>query len=106
MPTGVYKRRLKFVEERFWSKVNKTDTCWIWTAAKNQDGHGRFRHGRLVLAHRFAYELLVGPIPKGLDLDHLCQNPACVNPAHLEPVTRKENTRRYWSGRCNRGSKL
>lgn len=81
--------------ERFWSKVEKTDTCWLWTAAKNTDGYGRFKGiDRLVQAHRFAYEQLIGPIPEGLHLDHLCRVRACVNPAHLEPVTLTENLRR------------
>ncbi len=79
---------------RFWTKVNKTDTCWLWTAA-TAHGYGRFFFGgRLTPAHRVAYEMLVGPIPDGLHLDHLCRTPACVNPAHLEPVTQRENTLR------------
>ena len=78
-------------EARFWQKVDKTDTCWLWTAAKAQ-GYGRFYcGGRLHAAHRWSYELLIGPIPEGLHLDHLCRNPASVNPAHLEPVTQREN---------------
>jgi hypothetical protein len=79
-------------EERFWSKVQKTETCWIWTAACNGPGYGNFFYrGRTVLAHRIAYEWLVGAIPAELPLDHLCRMPACVNPAHLEPVTQKIN---------------
>lgn len=79
---------------RFWQKVDKTETCWLWTAAI-ATGYGRFYlDGHLVPAHRFAYELLVGPIPAGLDLDHLCRVRNCVNPAHLEPVTRQENLAR------------
>lgn len=79
--------------ERFWSKVDKRgpDECWNWTASK-QKGYGQFMlGGRPRRAHRVAYELLVGPIPEGLTLDHLCRNPSCVNPAHLEPVTLSEN---------------
>jgi HNH endonuclease len=83
------------IEERFWEKVDKTDGCWHWTAAKNQGGYGRFYlAGGLVQAHRFSYELLVGEIPDDLDLDHTCRNHSCVNPAHLEPVTNAENIRR------------
>lgn len=83
------------MEDRFWSKVDKTETCWLWTACKTRKGYGMFRLGGTdVPAHRFAYELLVGPIPKGLQLDHLCMSKACVRPDHLEPVTAQENTRR------------
>lgn len=82
--------------ERFWAKVKKTPTCWPWTACQNSSGYGVLRvDGKLVLAHRFAYELLVGPIPEGLELDHVkergCRHRHCVNPAHLEPVTRQVN---------------
>lgn len=74
--------------ERFWSKVDKSGDCWLWTAAIDK-GYGSFtiRRGEKAKAHRYAYQELVGPIPVGLTLDHLCRNRACVNPAHLEPVT-------------------
>jgi hypothetical protein len=78
--------------ERFWSKVQKSDTCWLWTAGQNGQHYGMLRRdGRMVSAHRVAYELTVGPIPKGLQLDHLCRTPPCVRPDHLEAVTPKEN---------------
>lgn len=85
-------------EDRFWSKVDKDgpNGCWVWTAARCRDGYGVFspRHSGQLKAHRFAYELLIGPIPDGLVIDHLCRNTACVNPAHLEPVTPKTNVLR------------
>ena len=99
MPIGVYPR--KPIKERFWAKVDSADDCWIWTAETSRGGYGRFAAGsrsdgtrRSVQAHRYAYELLVGPIPEGLELDHLCRVRNCVNPAHLEPVTTKVNVLR------------
>lgn len=82
-------------EVRFWAKVQKTDSCWLWTGVTNPDGYGKFKvAGKMVYAHRFAYELLVGPIPKGLQLDHLCRVRHCVNVGHLEPVTSRTNSLR------------
>lgn len=80
------------VEQRFWSKVDKSDTCWHWATPQASNGYGRFWvDGHLVLAHRFAYELLIGPIPDGLQIDHLCRVRHCVNPDHLEAVTQQVN---------------
>lgn len=71
--------------------VDPDTGCWEWQNSKTL-GYGRVKfRGRLDLAHRVAYEVLVGPIPAGLHLDHLCRNRGCVNPAHLEPVTQREN---------------
>lgn len=90
--------RLAHPEIRFWQNVNGQagpDGCWPWIGKLNADGYGLFTGSRRrVRAHRFAYELLVGPIPDGLVLDHLCRNPCCVNPTHLEPVTIRENVLR------------
>jgi hypothetical protein len=80
-------------EDRFWSNVAMIPEhgCWEWLGAPSSGSppsYGRVRHGATrVAAHRFAYEMLVGPIPTGLTLDHLCRNRMCVNPSHLEPVT-------------------
>jgi hypothetical protein len=69
--------------------------CWVWQRTKNDKGYGRvWDDDRMAPAHRVYYERYVGPIPAGHQLDHLCRKPACVNPAHLEPVTPVENTRR------------
>jgi hypothetical protein len=83
--------------ERFWAKVDKTDSCWIWTAGTDRKGYGVFNAPGAYstrAAHRIAYMLTVGEIAAGMDLDHLCRVPACVNPEHLEPVTRRENVLR------------
>lgn len=87
----------------FWARVAVEGECWVWQGSRNDDGYGfypieRIRHGRRVLAHRFAYERLIGAIPEGLVLDHVrawgCTSAACVNPAHLEPVSVRENVAR------------
>lgn len=82
--------------QRLWDKINKTSGCWVWTGAGlTSRGYGLFwKDGKVQSAHRVVYELLVGEIPEGLTLDHLCRNRACVNPQHLEPVTQKVNTLR------------
>lgn len=102
--------------ERFWTKIQRdADGCWLWTANINNGGYGTFHNGdRDVKAHRYAYELMVGPIPEGLVIDHLCRVRRCVNPGHLDPVTAEENVRRgegptavnARKARCHRGHPL
>lgn len=93
------------VPRPFWSYVFfHEDGCWEWTGAKTAAGYGQFTR-RKEYAHRHAYEDLVGPIPEGLVIDHLCRNPSCVNPDHLEPVTQRENIRRGTSPLADRVEK-
>lgn len=80
--------------ERFWEKTVPAGECLEWTGVRC-NGYGQiWFSGRMRLAHRIAYELVVGPIPEGLTIDHLCRNRACVNTDHLDPCTGKENTLR------------
>jgi len=92
--------------KRFWDKIRLNEKgCWEWTASCTKKGYGQFHVGskknktnKMVSAHRYAYEHLVGPIPDGLQTDHLCRNHPCVNPDHLEPVTNSVNARRGLTG--------
>ena len=78
--------------DRFWIKVNKTDKCWEWTAAKRAHGYGSFYlDGVTQSAHRISYQIEHSKIPKGLSILHHCDNVTCVNPDHLYPGTQKQN---------------
>lgn len=101
--------------QSFWAKASPEPNsgCWLWLGATNRGGYGVISIGnsKARLAHRFGFELLQGAVPDGLELDHLCRVRSCVNPAHLEPVSRRENTLRGESpsvmvakmGHCKRG---
>jgi hypothetical protein len=84
------------IEERFWSKVDwdasNPERCWPWLGAKNPKGYGKFHLlGATVAVHRLVYEMEVGPLVEGLEIDHDCKNRACVNPEHLRQMTHREN---------------
>jgi hypothetical protein len=81
--------------KRFWDKVEKTTTCWLWRSALSNQGYGQFHlNGRTVSAHVVAWEAEHGPVPEGLELDHSCRNHGCVRPDHMEPVTHAVNMSR------------
>lgn len=95
--------------DTFTQKIDFSGDCWVWTAAVNSKGYGIFSvDGSGRLAHRISYERGMGPIPEGLQIDHLCRNKLCVRPAHLEPVTNEENSRRRWETYtvCGKGHEL
>lgn len=101
--------------ERFEAKIDRSGDCWIWTGHIRPNGYGAFHvDGKLTSVHRFAYEYFVGPIPDGAHLDHLCRVRACANPAHLEPVSPRENVLRgqsphvqlFHEDTCKRGHPL
>lgn len=92
------------LEQRFWSKVDKSGECWQWTGAINQGGYGHFGIGRKVKrSHRVSYWLSHGPIPEGMRIDHTCHNRGCVNPAHLRLATVKQNAENMPDARSSTG---
>lgn len=105
----------KSMDERFWEKVDRRtpEECWEWKACKVR-GYGHFKAERQIPAHIYAYRILIGPIPEGMTLDHLCRNRGCVNPYHLEPCSRGENTLRgnspsailYREKKCKQGHSM
>lgn len=89
------------LNDRFWSKVNKTDTCWLWTAS-NCNGYGRFLYqGKLWVAHRISYSAINGEIPEGEQIDHKCHTPSCVNPEHLQSVAPALNSQNRKGAQAN-----
>ena len=96
MPSMNYAMSNQKVLSRFFSKVHPEPMsgCWLWLAGLDIGGYGKFHDKGRHQAHRWAYVRLKGPILEGLELDHLCRTRCCVNPDHLEPVTRSENNRR------------
>lgn len=82
------------VDERFEKYVRRSPNCWEWAGPKSMYGYARFGGKPMLAAHRYAYEQVKGPIPEGLQIDHLCRNHGCVNPDHLEAVTNQVNSLR------------
>lgn len=104
-PLGV----MPTADERFWSKVEKTETCWNWTGARHPRGYGQYygeRDGKknLVWAHRESFARHVGAIPEDVVIDHMCHNTSCVNPAHLRAISQKQNIENQGSVRVDNKS--
>lgn len=92
-------------EQRFIAKVRKTGSCWEWVGSIGSHGYGQFTvDGRMVLAHRFSWELANGLIPDGMDIDHRCSNRKCVNPGHLRVTTRAQNLQHRQGAQTNSAS--
>jgi hypothetical protein len=103
MPTGIYPRKPRPEADplpRFWSRVNRTETCWLWTGFLDRDGYGQFwYHGRNHPAHRVIFELLVRPLAEGEQALHRCDVRHCVRLDHLFPGTQEDNIRDCWAKR-------
>lgn len=95
-------RRRPGLRERFDALVDKGGNCWLWTGSTVSTGYGYISvDGKSKRAHRVSYEMNVGPIPDGMAIDHICHVPACVNPAHLRPVTNKQNAEHRTGAQSN-----
>lgn len=107
MSDGLPQNMRNKINEEFCQVAGIAGPCWTWTGAANGSGYGCVKaNGKVQLTHRLAYELLAGQIPTGLQIDHLCLNKRCCNPAHLEPVTARVNTgRSVWTNKtaCKNG---
>ena len=95
-PATKLPKRVKIpLDKRLRYRVDRKTGCWVWTGSTRKDGYGSVRlDGRTVYIHRAWWEFNNGPVPEGLQLDHLCANKLCINLEHLEPVTKSANLRR------------
>ena len=102
-PHPAPRRGVRTIEDRFWEKVEKTDTCWNWTAFRTEDGYGQMMYSTRDVrpAHRISWDLHNDAIPAGMEIDHACHNRACVNPGHLRLATRAENNQNLTGQRKN-----
>ena len=92
----------KSARERFWAKVDKSGSCWVWTGSKNPDGYGKFNfQGSPRYAHRVSYKFAFGDISQGAEIDHKCLNRSCVKPAHLRIATPKQNNENLAGAQSN-----